>query len=84
MNGVSVYVTDPSVIDAINALDCVSTVRNCPNDLKAQEQKERWLANEMKPVPAQRGTKGFYGGAEDQVTQLNVNLLHDMGLMRPS
>ena len=33
----------------------------------------------MKPVPAQRGTKGFYGGAEDQVTQLNVNLLHDMG-----
>ena len=79
LNGVSVHVTDPSVIDAINALDCVSTVRNCPNDLKAQEQKERWLANEMKPVNAQRGTRGFYGGAENQVKQLNVNILHDMG-----
>ena len=77
LNGVSVYVT--SVIDAINALDCVASVRNCPNDPVAQERKERWLANEMKPVDAQRGTRGFYGGAEDQVTQLNVNVLHDMG-----
>ena len=79
LNGVSVYVTDPNVIDAIHALDCVSTVRNCPNNLNAPEQKEGWLANEMMPVPTQRGTRGFYGGAEDQVTQLNVNLLHDMG-----
>ena len=79
LNGVSVYVTDPSVIDAINALDCVTTVRNCPNDLKAQEQKERWLANEMKPATMSRASKGFYGGAETQATQLNVNLLHDLG-----
>ena len=79
LNGVSVYVTNPAVIEAINALDCVTSVRNCPNDLKAQEQKERWLANEMKPVASNRSTKGFYGGAENQVAQLNVNLLHDMG-----
>ena len=79
LNGVSVYTNDANVIDAINALDCVSTVRNCPNDLKAQEQKERWLANELKPVATNRGMKGYYGGAEAQVTQLNVNLLHDMG-----
>ncbi len=79
LNGVSVHVTDPSVIDAINALDFVTTVRNCPNDPKAQELKERWMANEMKPSAAYRGTKGFYGGADDQVRQLNVNLLHDMG-----
>ena len=39
LNGVTVHVTDPAVIDAINALDCVSAVRNCPNGLKAQEQK---------------------------------------------
>ena len=78
-NGVSVHVTDPSVIEAINALDCVMTVRNCPNDLKAQEQKERWLANEMKPAASTRSSKGFYGGAEDQVKQLNVDVLHDMG-----
>ena len=79
LNGVTVHVTDPGVIDAINALDFVSTVRNCPNDLKAQEQKQRWMANEMKPVVANRGLRGYYGGAEDQVTQLKVNVLHDMG-----
>lgn len=79
LNGVSVHVTDPNVIEAINALDCVMTVRNCPNDLKAQEQKERWLANEMKPAASTRSSKGFYGGAEDQVKQLNVDVLHDMG-----
>ena len=79
LNGVSVYVTDPAVIEAINALEFVSVVRNCPNDLKAQEQKERWLANEMKPSAANRGMYGYYGGAETQVTQLKVNLLHEMG-----
>lgn len=79
LNGVSVRVTDPAVIEAINALEFVSVVRNCPNDLKAQEMKERWLANEMKPSATHRGLYGYYGGAETQVTQLKVNLLHDMG-----
>lgn len=79
LNGVSVYTTDQSVVEAINALDFVEVVRNCPNDPKAQEIKERWMANEMKPVAAARGLHGYYGGAETQVTQLNVNLLHDMG-----
>lgn len=79
LNGVSVHVTDPAVIEAINALEFVSVVRNCPNDLKAQEQKERWLANEMKPSAANRGMYGYYGGAEAQVTQLKVDLLHEMG-----
>ena len=79
LNGVSVYVNDPGVIDAINALDCVSTVRNCPNDLKAQEMKERWLVNEMKPAQSNRGWRGYYGGAEAQVKQLNVDILHDSG-----
>ena len=79
LNGVSVHVTDPAVIEAINALEFVAVVRNCPNDPKAQEMKERWLANEMKPSSANRGMYGYYGGAEAQVTQLKVNLLHDMG-----
>ena len=79
LNGVSVYTTDLSVIDAIHALEFVEVVRNCPNDLKAQEMKERWLANEMKPSATHRGMYGYYGGAETQVTQLNVNLLYDMG-----
>lgn len=79
LNGVSVYVTDPNVLDAIHALDCVSTVRDCPNVHKAQEQKMAWQVEEMKPVAEERGSKGFYGGAEDQVKQLNVDVLHEMG-----
>ena len=79
LNGVSIYTTDASVVEAINALEFVLAVRYCPNDPEAQKLKERWLANEMKPSAANRGTMGFYGGAETQTTQLNVNVLHDMG-----
>lgn len=79
LNGVSVYVTDASVIDAINALGFVSSVRNCYNDPEAQKTKERWVADEMKPVAANRATYGYYGGAEAQAVQLKVNELHDMG-----
>lgn len=79
LNGVSIYTEDATAIDAINALPFVSVVRNCPNDLKAQEEKERWLANEQKAVAATRATYGYYGGAEEQVGQLHVNVLHSMG-----
>lgn len=79
LNGVSVHVTDPDVIEAINALEFVSTVRSCPNDLKAQERKERWLANELKAGEGERGLYGYYGGAETQITQLNAVVLHDSG-----
>ena len=79
LNGVSVHVTDPSVIDAINALDCVTTVRNCPNDPKAQEIKERWMANEMKAVEGRRELRGYYGGGTTQITQINGMALHDSG-----
>ena len=80
LNGVSVYTTSSSVIDAINALEFVSTVRNCPNNPEAQKMKERWMAEEMKPSTDNRGgLRGFYGGAETQVTQLNANVLHEMG-----
>ena len=79
LNGVSVRTTDPAVIEAINALEFVSVVRNCPNDPKAQEIKERWLADEMKPVEGKRGFRGYYGGAETQVKQLKVDQLHDQG-----
>ena len=79
LNGVSVYVTDPAVIEAINALEFVEVVRNCPNDPKALEMKERWLANEMKPVAPSSRIRGYYGGAEAQVKQLNVDVLHEMG-----
>ena len=79
LNGVSVYTTDVNQMEAVDALPFVAEVRNCTNDLKAQEIKDRWMANEMKPTTVNRGMNGYYGGAEAQVTQLKVNLLHDMG-----
>ena len=79
LNGVSVYTTHSYVIDAINALEFVETVRNCPNDPKAQELKEHWLANEMKVVESQRDMFGYYGGGETQIKQLNADILHDSG-----
>lgn len=80
LNGVSVYTNSQAVVDAINALEFVEVVRNCPNYPEAQRDKEIWLANEMKMTEtAVRGSKGYYGGAETQVTQLRINELHDMG-----
>ena len=81
LNGVTVYTTDPSVIDAIHALEFVEVVRNCPNDPKAQEIKERWMANEQKSVEGSRVFRGFYGGGTTQITQLNGQVLHDSGYM---
>ena len=48
LNGVSVYTSSSSVIDAINELDFVEVVRNCEDYPEAQRDKEIWLANEMK------------------------------------
>ena len=79
LNGVSVYATNADVIDAIQALGFVSTVRNCPDNPEAQLMKERWLANEMKPSTTHRAMNDFYGGASEQAKQLNVDKLHDLG-----
>ncbi len=80
LNGVSIYTNSNDVIAAIEALSFVEGVRACPNDPKAQEMKERWLAEEMKPVQQRQQTfRDFYGGAETQVKQLHVDQLHEMG-----
>ncbi|MBO6024490.1 MAG: S8 family peptidase [Bacteroidales bacterium] len=79
LNGVTVHVTDPAVIEAINALEFVEVTRNCPNDLKAQEKKERWLAKEMQAVESVKGFRGYYGGGTTQITQINGMALHDSG-----
>ena len=80
LNGVSVYTSDPSVMAAINALEFVAEVRNCPDCPEAQKDKERWLANEMKPSAAiPRNAKGLYGDAWVQVSQIKANELHSMG-----
>ena len=79
LNGVTIYTANSSVVAAINDLPFVQTVRNCPNDPKAQEIKERWMAGELKVHDSPCFAKDFYGGAHDQVYQLRVNVLHDMG-----
>ena len=79
LNGVSVYTNSDAVVAAINELEFVETVRNCPDFPKAQTDKERWLANEMKIVENGVVSRGYYGGAEIQVSQLKVNDLHNMG-----
>ncbi len=79
LNGVTVYTSSSSVINAIYALDFVEVVRNCENHPEAQRDKEIWLANEMKVSGSPVVARDFYGGAHDQVFQLRVNELHDMG-----
>lgn len=79
LNGVSVYTTSQSVVDAINALEFVDAVRNCPDFPEAQRDKGIWLANEMKESSKPVIYRDFYGGAHNQVFQLKVNELHDMG-----
>lgn len=79
LNGVTVYTSNPNVIDAINALDCVSTVRNCPDNPQAQGVKECWLAKEQSMVDGSRSFRGYYGGGDTQITQINGQALHDSG-----
>lgn len=79
LNGVSIHTSSASVIEAINALDFVEVVRNCPNHPEAQLDKENWLASERKVTGSPSAARDFYGGAYDQVHQLNVNELHNMG-----
>lgn len=79
LNGVTVYATDPAVMEAVNALDCVAEVRNCPDFPEAQQAKERWMAQELKPVTGPQNTRGLYGDAWVQISQLKANELHSMG-----
>ena len=79
LNGVSVYTSNQNVVAAINALEFVEVVRNCPNDPKAQEWKEGWLTKEMEAIESQKNMFGYYGGGETQIKQLNADILHDSG-----
>ena len=79
LNGVSVYTDSQSVVEAINALEFVEVVRNCPDFPEAQRDKEIWMENELKASGSPVMSRGYYGGADVQVNQLRVNELHDMG-----
>lgn len=79
LNGVSVHCTDPAVMEAVNALEFVQEVRNCPNNPEAQEYKENWLAKELTPVASGVAARGYYGGGYTQISQLNAQVLHEQG-----
>ena len=79
LNGVSVYTNSQAVVDAINALEFVEVVRNCPDFPEAQRDKEIWMENEMKESGKPVVYRDYYGGAHDQVFQIKANELHDMG-----
>ena len=79
LNGVSIYTNSQSVVDAINQLEFVEVVRNCPDYPEAQRDKEIWMENEMKESGKPVVYRDFYGGAHDQVYQIKANELHDMG-----
>lgn len=83
LNGVSVHIASyeaTTVLAAINNLPFVATVRECLHFPEAHIAKERWMQQE-KPVAegSPRVVRDYYGGAHDQVYQLRVNELHDMG-----
>ena len=79
LNGVSIYTSSQAVVEAINALEFVEVVRNCPNHPEAQSKKEIWLENELKVSGSPVVSRNFYGGAYIQVNQLRVDELHAMG-----
>ena len=79
LNGVTVYTTNPTVIDAINALAFVETVRNCPDDPDKQSTKQLWQEKEVAPVEGDNLARGYYGGGYTQIKQLNADVLHDNG-----
>lgn len=81
LNGVTVRITDLSVLDAVAALDFVVAARNCMNYPEAQMLKEKWLQNEMQMKENQSKVLDFYGGGSVQITQLNGVCLHDSGYL---
>jgi hypothetical protein len=85
LNGVMVHTTDPSVIDAINALPYVSNVRaisgETANSTKPFFEKES-AGPENKPanLTLKNGLLSFdYGYAYDQINLINGIPLHEAG-----
>lgn len=79
LNGVTIRATSSTVIDAINALPFVETVRNCPNNPEAQLRKQQSMEKEMIPVQSDNMMRGYYGGGYTQIAQLNADKLHEAG-----
>jgi Subtilisin-like serine proteases len=80
LNGTTISTTSQDVLDAINALSFVQTVRICINVEEAQKIKDNVLSDEMKASDRSvSNANGLYGMAYDQINQLNGIILHDSG-----
>ena len=79
LNGVTVKITNPDVLEAVKALEFVETTKACVNNPEAQRMKERWLAKEMELLSVDNQSRGYYGVAYTQINQLNGIALHESG-----
>ena len=85
LNGTTVHTTDPSVIDAINALPYVENVRSISEDKHSNTKpffKKESVGPENKPASfkTSRETDTYnFGFAYDQINLINGIPLHDAG-----
>lgn len=80
LNGVSIELSDPSVISDIESLPFVQKVRLLQNDDMKQQVKEKtFFSNEFISAADDADYRMYYGMAYDQINQLNGIALHETG-----
>ncbi len=88
MNSVTVYTTDPDVIDAINLLPYVLSVSKSitQGTINLQSEKSFFKNESYSDLPKNNSVKGpssgqsfDYGAAYNQINMLNGIALHDLG-----
>ena len=80
LNGTTIMTNNQTTLSSIRALPFVAEVRDCPNDPKAQELKQKWMEQEMKTIEnTDAAPRNFWGYAYTQINQVNGTFLHDSG-----
>lgn len=81
LNGVTVEVTNQSVLQAIQALPFVQKTRVLEDDpIKQRIKEETYFSNDFVPVSEEKmSTRTYHGMATPQISQLNGISLHTLG-----
>lgn len=80
LNGVTIELSDPAIIDEIESLPFVQNVREFHNNIIKQEiKKKTFFANEFISVSENIDYRDYYGMAYNQINQLNGIALHETG-----
>jgi hypothetical protein len=82
LNGVSVSTQSQAVLEAINALEFVETVRKCTTKPVKTRIFERSQFTEDSTLYGNDRIDGYYGFVSDQINQVNGAFLHDNGFSR--